>query len=963
MHRSNCPCDVIANTSSEAQLSLKAVIWNTSEDIIPSVESVSAFLFFSGFVGSVDAKQQGVLPLSRCFMNRITLRLLVLGSFAFLSQLSLRAQASFLEPPPFSGKTGTFFVADFNGDGKPDVLCSDGTLNLGNGDGTFKLGTEVSGTPLAVADFNGDGKPDILEQGTGTLLVLLGNGDGTFQPAVATPSGASLTTVAAGDLNGDGKTDVVGVFNDALMVYVSKGDGTFAPGVSYSFGFSSSLLTSILSIGDFNGDQKLDVVATLYDGNGNANGLEIVLLGNGDGTFQAAVSSAGVNSFAYADYVALGDFNGDGKSDLAISTSAECHGGCPPGTVYLLLGNGDGTFQTPVSAFPGSGALIAADVNGDGKLDLVMQTDLVVCQIYLGNGDGTFSNNSNYLISAPFYSSYPYINGLAFVDFNLDGKPDLAVGNAVLLGNGNGTFQGIPFALSVTGPFVIGDFNEGGTKEVALVSPSTVTILSNNGQGTLSATNSYTLPLLPNSGPVGIVEADLNGDGKLDLIINEASASGTGNWGYSVLLGNGDGTFQTPVTYQEGVAGESAPLVIADFNNDSKPDFAVPVGNQTLAVLLGNGDGTFTAPAYYFDAGASLILTGDYNGDGKFDIAFSNYGSGSTPQTGIVFGNGDGTFQAAVFPSSLNGFAAQFVADVNNDGKPDLISSNQVALGNGDGTFRLLATLPYSVVAVGDLNGDGKADLIVDANSNAPNVASPESGVLLGNGDGTFGPFVNLPGIYFGSPGPLISDMNNDGRLDIVFPWATYPSIGSEVSGIAVLLAAPDFSIAPSPTTQTIAAGQTANFSLAFTSSGSFAGTVNLSCAVAPVVTPAPTCSFSSSSVQIGTGPQTVNVSVATTASVTAMIGPRLGFPLSGLLMALIATLASWLSSARTRLRSTALATLFLAVAFVFSISCGGDSGSPTHTPTGTPAGAYSVTVTGASGNLRHNTVLQVIVQ
>src|SRR5690348_1533007 len=125
------------------------------------------------------------------------------------------AQVSFFQAPSFAG-TGSVFVADFNGDGKPDIVVSDGTMNLGNGDGTFSPGTPISGTSssnpvLAVADFNGDGRPDVLEQGSGTLLVLLGNGDGTFQAPVSSPTVQGLGRVAAVDLNGDGEVDVVGM--------------------------------------------------------------------------------------------------------------------------------------------------------------------------------------------------------------------------------------------------------------------------------------------------------------------------------------------------------------------------------------------------------------------------------------------------------------------------------------------------------------------------------------------------------------------------------------------------------------------------------------------------------------------------------------------------------------------------------------------------------------------------------
>src|SRR3984885_9847091 len=168
--------------------------------------------------------------------NAAVVRLLIV--FSVLGDVIapvVHAQVNFSTPPKFAG-TGPMFVADFNGDGKPDILTSDGTLNLGNGDGTFTTGTPVSGTALAVADFSGDGKPDVLEAGTGTLLVLLGNGDGTFQPPVTTNSGASLTAVAAIDLNGDGKADVVGIFNNTLRVYLANGDGTFAAGVFSRFG-------------------------------------------------------------------------------------------------------------------------------------------------------------------------------------------------------------------------------------------------------------------------------------------------------------------------------------------------------------------------------------------------------------------------------------------------------------------------------------------------------------------------------------------------------------------------------------------------------------------------------------------------------------------------------------------------------------------------------------------------------
>lgn len=869
-----------------------------------------------------------------------------------------QAQVSFYQPLTFPDGSGPLFVADFNGDGKKDILCSYACLNLGNGDGTFKSVTPPSGSVLAVADFNGDGKADLLEETTNsqTFSVLLGNGDGTFQAPIITPTGGYLGLMAVGDLNGDGYADVLGGYGPVLYVFLSNGDGTFKAGIPNNLGVSN--LSGTISIADVNGNGELDVVynAFAYTSSGIQQEL-LVLLGNGDGTLKAPIVSAGLPPYYTATGTVVGDFNGDGKPDL-ISTAS-----FTSSVTYLFLGNGDGTFQSPTSVFVPNGAQIAAaDVNGDGKLDLVSAAVSSISQIYLGNGDGTFTAPKSYVSSFPSGNSIYSESSVVIADFNGDGKLDIASSGGILLGNGDGTFQGIPITTLTYTPYsaTIGDFENSGKPDVAVVGapqndvpPFDLFILHNNGDGSLSLLHTYSLAQLVSQ----ILVGDLNGDGNLDLVVTDGGLSD----GYNVLLGNGDGSFQAPVVYSQNVSFGAATLV--DVSNDKKLDLVQGGTNAPVGVSLGNGDGTFAATVAYDDLGpwGSTLITGDFNGDGKVDIGVSPPYMASG--TVMLYGNGDGTFQAPIIPVNLNGYTATSTADFRNSGRTDLFNGSQVGLNNGDGSFTFLPSLKYGGFPVTDINGDGKIDLLVN-NIQQQGQTGCQSGVELGNGDGTFGPLMNVPASGCYPFTNLVADMNGDGKPDVVFLWG--PGVGVLLNTTQPVV--PDFSITSasgSSSSQTINAGETASFSLAFAPTGLFTGTISLSCAITPVATPAPTCGLSTSSVQIiGNGTQTVTVKVGTTAPVTAQLFPHFTLP-TGLIpisWVLVFLGSVWLW-AGGRERGTRFAAPVVTLFFLLSLGCGGSGSSSTHTTPGTPAGTYTATVTATSGSTSHNIALQVIVQ
>jgi hypothetical protein len=365
--------------------------------------------------------------------------------------------------------------------------------------------------------------------------------------------------------------------------------------------------------------------------------------------------------------------------------------------------------------------------------------------------------------------------------------PDAAVpgakfGAAVVYDSGGfGPGMGA-YGLSVA---AIGDFNRDGHPDVVVVnsfqswgsSAGMLGILLGNGDGTFQSPVTYS-----SGGYIGaaVAIADLRGDGKLDVVVTNRCQSncseGSGPGGVSVLLGNGDGTFQPAVSYSSG-GYNAGSLAIADLNKDGKPDLIISqcfddnCTNPEVSILLGNGDGTFQLPVNYSMNGGSAII-GDVNDDGIPDIVVDGY------PAQVLLGNGNGTFQQPV-NTPVSGWSIA-LGDVNVDGKMDLVTTSytgvSVSLGNGDGTFQTPVNYAFpkywepDSVAIGDVNGDGKPDLVVTFDcSNLTCV--PGYGlvvVMSGNGDGTFNSvFTATTGGHYATS-VEVRDVNGDGKPDIV---------------------------------------------------------------------------------------------------------------------------------------------------------------------------------------------------
>lgn len=792
-------------------------------------------------------------------------------------------------------------TADFNQDGALDLamLSQDCASNaivsilLGKPDGTFATPVNYNagtGCPIAIAaaDFNGDGKLDlaITNNAASSIAILLGNGDGTFNAPVSYALASGVGSfIATGDFNGDGKLDLAVGAGLGASVLLGKGDGTFQAPVFYA----ASAGGGGLVVGDFNGDGKLDM-AIGNDLGGSPPPTVSVLLGKGDGTFQTFVDYAiGGNSAA----LAIGDFNGDGKPDLAAATG-------PTSTVAILLNNGNGTFASPLQFGAGDSVtyVTTGDFNGDGKLDLAVSdgvTDTVA--ILLGKGNGTFHDPvANYAGRVP--------GVLSVGDFNRDGKLDLAVpvscvndGNcistglgavSVLIGKGDGTFQnhtdyGVGDQIPQTAGAVSGlrgDFNGDGVLDLVTADHNANSVSIRLGKGDGTFLENVEFPT--GQGPLSVAMGDFNGDGKLDLVTANNSGSNV-----SILLGNGDGTFQAAVNY--ATASGPYSVATADFNGDGKLDLAVAdINHNTVSILLGNGDGTFKTHVD-FPTGTfpQYVAVGDFNHDGLVDLAVANQSN----TVSILLGKGDGTFQTHVDYAAQEKPISIAIGDFNRDGTPDLAVANEcgssstcsasalgsvsILLGKGDGTFQPQVaystdTFPFSVTTT-DVNGDDRLDLVT---ANAGSFANTIS-ILVGRGDGTFEPNIDY-GTSGSSRQVIADDFNRDGALDLA---VVNEDLGGEAGSDSLSLwldspvvaffpghlVFPTQKVGTSSTAQTITVSNSSGVSLGITSitiTGTNAGDFTQTNNCGKALRQGATCTISVTFTPLATGNRTASLTM-----------------------------------------------------------------------------------------------------
>lgn len=1031
------------------------------------------------------------------------------GGTASVSVLLANADGSLQTPVSYAlpGDTGiSVVIDDFNGDGIPDLVASSSSFSTGTttyslsffagkGDGTFQAPQNYTVTPpsgfnsevgvvpyygLMSADLRGNGNKDLV---TGGGIVLLGNGDGTFNQSstLAFPtlpaSSAWGPNVVAADFNKDGKIDLAVDNGESIWTYLGNGDGTFNP----SYGYATIDNVGYLYATDLDGDGNTDLysgVASggMFEGDKFDHGESYALMGNGNGAFQGAPELP----FVFTG-TNMADLTGNGVLD-GVGVNASLNSNV---SFTSYLGNGDGTFKTgpslqvspitvqgtPVS-FGNLDSFGLGSTRGNGIADLVYLPAGFTWPggtsgffLATGNGDGSF--NAPVFVPAPTFApsgdfdDYETLSNLFVTDVNGDGKADLIYSYSVAVYQTNTYEQGIAVQLS-------------------------------NGDGTFQAPQviqTYSSTTAPVNAPPGVVQlGDATGSGKLDLFTESGALDpSTDMYAYSLqlYLGNGDGTFGSALTppvadnFNVPLEGQSlGQIVIADMNGDGKPDLVTlgtdSNGDSELAISLGNGDGTYQTPTKLDFAGGETVGYGlavaDFNGDGKKDVAVTGF---DPPyDTGIFLGNGDGTVQiftpsgGTAQPSeaiNLLVFGPALPVNLNGGtGLPGLIAGGAVLVNQASTTPTLTpttttlsasasnitpgqdvtftATVTSSSTPSGSVTFYDGATPLATATLNGSGVAIYSTSALaLGShsitasyaGNSTFAgstssaATVNVatliatttkltasattvnagasvtfnatvaPASGSGTPTGTVTFMDGTTTLAMASlsgGAASYSTSGLSVGShsitavyggdsndsgstsntvmVTVQALVPSFTLGALPTSGSVAAGSSAQTTVTVTPVNGFNSQVSFACSGA---SNGVSCSFNPATVTPnGTAAASTMLTIATTSQSAALASGKRGSPLRGArgaaALAFLATGALWFFR---RHRSSSWSVPLLMVSFllltaVATISCGGgslSSGSGGTGGTGSQSQNYTITITATAGSESQTAIYTLTVQ